>query len=73
MLHDIFMSNTWFFWFLWILIIAVIFIVIWINTREKNKYIPFDQNGEATDILRKRYASGEINKKQYEEMKKDIE
>jgi putative membrane protein len=58
---------------MWILIIASIFILVWTNTREKNKYIPFDQNEKAIDILKKRYVKGEISKDQYEQMKKDIE
>lgn len=68
-----FMDNIWFGWFMWILIIASIFILVWTNTREKNKYIPFDQNEKAIDILKKRYVKGEISKDQYEQMKKDIE
>lgn len=73
MFHDMFMGNIWFGWFMWILFIAVIFILIWSSTREKNKSIPFDQNGKAIDILKRRYASGEINKEQFEDIKKDIE
>jgi len=74
MLHDMFMGNMWFGWIFWILIIGLIFILIWTNTKEKNKYIPFGQKGEsAMDILKKRYAKGEITKEQYNEMKKDLE
>lgn len=74
MFHDMFMGNMWFGWFMWILIIALIFVLIWSNTKEKNKYIPFDQKSEdAMEILRKRYAKGEITKEQFNEMKKDLE
>jgi len=72
MLHEIFMGNVWFGWFMWILIIALVFILIWNNTRERDKYIPFDKNETALDILKKRYAKGEITKDQYEQMKKDV-
>jgi len=73
MLHDMFMGNMWFGWFFWILIIALIFILIWTNTREKDKYLPFNQKGEdAMDILKKRYAKGEITKEQFQQMKEDL-
>ncbi|MEJ2105495.1 MAG: SHOCT domain-containing protein [Ignavibacteriaceae bacterium] len=73
MFHDMFMGNIWFGWFFWILIIALIFVLIWTNTREKNKYIPFDGNETALDILKKRYAKGEITKEQFDQMKKDLD
>lgn len=73
MLHDMFMGNMWFGWFFWILIIGLIFVIIWSNTREKDKYIPFNQKGEdAMDILKKRYAKGEITKEQFQQMKEDL-
>ena len=68
-----FMGNIWFGWFFWIIIIGLIFVLIWTNTREKDKYIPFDQKGEdAMDILKKRYAKGEITKEQFHQMKEDL-
>ena len=68
-----FMSNMWFGWFFWILIIGLIFVLIWSNTRERDKYIPFNQKGEdAMDILKKRYAKGEITKEQFQQMKEDL-
>ena len=68
-----FMGNIWFGWFMWILIIALIFILIWSNTRERDKYIPLNQNGEdAMDILKKRYAKGEITQDQFQQMKEDL-
>jgi len=39
MLHEIFMGNVWFGWFMWILIISLVLILIWNNTRERDKYI----------------------------------
>jgi putative membrane protein len=68
-----FMGNMWFGWFFWIIIIGLVLVLIWTNTREKNKYIPFDQKGEdAMDILKKRYAKGEITKDQFDQMKEDL-
>ena len=73
MLHDMFMSNMWFGWFFWILIIGLIFVLIWSNTRERDKYLPFNNKSEdAMDILKKRYAKGEITKEQFQQMKDDL-
>jgi putative membrane protein len=72
MFHDMFMGNIWFGWIMWILVIALIFVLIWSNTRERNKYIPFDGKETAIDILKKRYAKGEITKEQFEQMKNDL-
>ena len=72
MFHDMFMGNIWFGWIMWILIISLIFVLIWSNTREKDKYLPFDKNESPIDILKKRYAKGEITKDQFEQMKKDL-
>jgi len=73
MFHNWFMGNIWFGWFFWILIIALIIVLIWTNTRETNKYIPFDGKETAMDILKKRYAKGEITKDQFDQMKKDLD
>jgi len=73
MFHDMFIGNLWFGWFFWILIIGLIFVLIWTNTRERNKYIPFDGKETALDILKKRYAKGEITKDQFDQMKKDLD
>ena len=73
MFHNWFMGNIWFGWFFWILIMALIIVLIWTNTRETNKYIPFDGKETAMDILKKRYAKGEITKDQFDQMKKDLD
>ena len=73
MLYNWFMGNIWFGWFFWIIIIGLIFVLIWTNTRERNKYIPFDGKETAMDILKKRYAKGEITKDQFDQMKKDLD
>lgn len=73
MFHNWFMGNIWFGWVFWILIIALIIVLIWTNTRETNKYIPFDGKETAMDILKKRYAKGEITKDQFDQMKKDLD
>ena len=73
MFHNWFMGNIWFGWVFWILIMALIIVLIWTNTRETNKYIPFDGKETAMDILKKRYANGEITKDQFDQMKKDLD
>ena len=73
MFHNWFMGNIWFGWVFWILIMALIIVLIWTNTRETNKYIPFDGKETAMDILKMRYAKGEITKDQFDQMKKDLD
>lgn len=63
------MGFGWLFW------IAVLVIVVWLVLRVINNPLNKDKNsaGEtALDILKRRYASGEISKKEYDELKKDI-
>ena len=65
------------FWFGWIFWIVIIGAVIWliISQSGKNRY----QNQinphleSPLDIIKKRYAKGEISKEQFEEMKKDLQ
>jgi len=55
----------------WVLIIAgVVFITMWFLERNKEAS---SFNESALDILKKRYAKGEIDQKTFERMKKDIE
>ncbi len=58
--------------FFWILaIVGIILLVVWLSRK-----IPERQNNmieeSAMNILKKRYALGEISKEEYEEMKKEI-
>lgn len=73
MIHDMFIGNFGFGWLLWIIIIVLVVALIWKNTSERDKYIPFENKETALDILKKRYAKGEITKEQFDQMKKDIE
>lgn len=56
-----------------VLIVLLFFIIVWWMLRGR-QYSQYGVNpGEsAEDILKKRYANGEITKKQYNEMKKEI-
>jgi|TARA_B100001250_G_scaffold330535_1_gene295442 putative membrane protein len=55
-----------FFW------IAVIIAVIVLVMRTLNSNGNADKSDDALDILKKRYAKGDITKKQFDEIKKDI-
>ena len=55
--------------FWWILLIITITVfILWISRR--NSSVP--QQKSALDILKERYARGEISKNEFEEMKKDL-
>ena len=58
--------------FFWILIIVgIVLSVVWLFRKAPH----WQQNSveeSAMDILKKRYASGEINREEFEEKKKDI-
>jgi putative membrane protein len=72
--HNFLWGGLLFGWFFKMLIIAV---VIWLivhslnrNHDNKDIHFPFES---ALDILKKRYAKGEISKDQFEQMRKDLE
>ena len=53
-----------------ILLILIVWIVVKILNQNNNPDTP--TNKSALDILKERYARGEISKQEFEEMKKDI-
>ena len=67
-------GGMWFGWIFWLVIIGL---VIWglskivRNSRNRRDSLPSQE--DALDILKKRYAKGEITKEAFEEMKKDLE
>ena len=66
------MGGMWYGWIFWLVIFVVIIWVI-INQMNKNKRdIQLPQQESALDILKKRYAQGEINKNEFEEKKKGL-
>jgi len=67
-------GEIWFGWIIWIFLICVI---IWllINQSNKNrdKFMMRQHPESPLDIIKKRYAKGEITREQFEQMKKDLE
>jgi putative membrane protein len=59
--------------FMWLIFLIVIGFVVYFVLRGE-KWMKRGSDGETPlDILRKRYARGEITKQEYEKMKKDLE
>jgi len=57
----------------WIVaVIAVILFIRWLISRERGHASLPDQKETALDILKKRYARGEIDKEEFEQKKRDL-
>jgi putative membrane protein len=60
-----------FMWIFWILVIVgVLFLVKWIVQQGKQSQPGHEEN--PLDILKRRYARGEVNKEEFEQKKKDL-
>ena len=59
-------------WFQLIIVILFFAIVFWMIKGSTKTQYGVSTKDTAQEILNKRYASGEITKKQYEEMKKEL-
>lgn len=66
------MGSMWFFSLLfWVFIIAgAVFIVRWLTERKRDVSSSIES---ALDVLKKRYARGEIDRDTFEQMKRDID
>lgn len=74
MMYGPYLGGMWmFFHFIfWILIlIGAVLLIVWF-LRQLGRCERGNDIESAMDILKKRYARGEINKEEYENMKKDI-
>jgi putative membrane protein len=57
----------------WIIGIALVVLVVWLVSRTANKNNSGNPPGKSSlDILKDRYARGEIDKAEFEERKKDL-
>lgn len=76
MFHDMGWGGMWFGWIFWLAILAII---IWIgvtvtrNLQKSGSTQDPTQTESPLDILKKRYAKGEISREEFEQMKKDIQ
>ncbi len=67
-------GGMWFGWIFWLVIIGlIIWLLINQSNRNRNQNYLNPHLESPLDILKKRYAKGEITKEQFEQMKKDIE
>ncbi|MBI5634552.1 MAG: SHOCT domain-containing protein [Nitrospirae bacterium] len=74
MTYGLYGGGMWmFFHFIfWILvIIGVVLLIVWI-VRQPHRYERGHGEESPLDVLRKRYARGEISKEEFERIKKDI-
>ena len=64
-------------WFSWIFRIAVIVLIVWLVVRTLNRNHQSNNNQQVKetpiDILKHRYAKGEITKEEFDRIKKDLE
>ena len=73
MFHDFFWGGMWFGWIFWV---GIILLIVWAVTNGSSRRHPSNfnlpQQETPLDILKRRYAKGEITKEQFDQMKKDI-
>lgn len=73
MFHDGFMSGMWFGWIFWIVIIVLVIFLIVRLTNQKSNGAGKISDETPLNVLKKRYARGEITKEEFESMKKDLQ
>ncbi len=74
MFYNFFGNAMWFGWIFWV---AIIVLIVWAvsNSSGRRRYHNNNYPSQETpiDILKRRYAKGEITKEQFDQMKRDIE
>jgi len=68
-MHDFHFFGGWMMIIWWILIIALVVVVIRALMKKTHKQ---DANETPMDILKRRYANGEIDKEEFEERKREL-
>jgi len=56
----------------WLIGAVILVAVVWLISRSFGQYKPVNQNKSALDILKERYARGEIDKEEFDKKKKDL-
>jgi len=68
-----FFGGMWFSWLFWIVLFAlIIWLIVNMSNRSQKNSDSDSAKETPLDILKKRYATGEIDKKEFEEKKKDL-
>lgn len=62
-------------WFILVLIpmAGIIFLLVYLAVREQQKSESTEEKSRALEILKERYARGEITKEEYDRMRKELE
>lgn len=72
MFHNWGWGFMWFGWVFWIIFIGIIIWAVIRITSGQSAHKSSGNNEEALQILKRRYASGEISKEEYDKIKNDI-
>jgi len=72
MFHDGFMGGMWYGWIFGIVIIALIVFLIFKFTNQNKSNRDIGTSESSLDLLKKRYAKGEISKDEFDRMKIDL-
>jgi putative membrane protein len=73
MFHYFGFNGMWFGWIFWLAVAVLIVILIVKNSGSQKPSYYNDRNYESPlDILKKRYAKGEINKEEFDRIKNDL-
>lgn len=74
MMYYDFMPFGWIFMILWwgLIIVGIVALIRWLMTQSHGSNQPRNHEKPPLEILKERYARGEIDKKEFEEKKKDL-